>query len=139
MVCGPIGWGFESLHLPIFYLISFKNFKIDSFYLKSFFFIKPFNYNTFLWQEGLFVDFLQKLSVNRVLLKIVNQAFTITSEKLVFEALTRISSIFIITPTAMFASITNESVKLLFLTFLAASIVALTLFLLISIYLPLFS
>ena len=114
MVCGPIGRGFESLRLPISLLFrlkrSFSNEKI----LKSFPFIQSKNYNTVLWQEGLLVDFLQKLSVTRFLTKVVNQSFSVFNEKLIFEPVSRIFLTFLAKPLSLVLLVPLKSFKFSF-------------------------
>lgn len=118
MVCGPIGWGFESLYLPMlqFLKIKFLLTNLDLQLKTPIYFFRA--YNVILWQEGLLIDFLQKLTINKLLSKIIINSFIVVNENFFFEPLSKIITQKWITVLVLSNLTIKSALRPMFLTFL---------------------
>lgn len=112
MVCGPIGRGFDPLYLPIFFF-QLKALLNET---NSFFSVqkREINFNFVMWQEGLFIDFLQKKMLTNVLQNIIINSFSIFNEKFFFDPITRFFLLIFINPLNTFFFYTTPSLHTFF-------------------------
>ncbi len=108
MVCGSIRCRFESYFLPMLFSLIFSYlqkinhfffvFKITLFNLTTYFGFLPkfFSRIELVWQEGLLLDFLQKVTIDLWMRKFLVYASYLFNERLVFDNVVRFFLDFII-------------------------------------------
>lgn len=135
MDCGSIGWGFDSLFLPLYFFkysiwFNFLLFQklnhnvsilcrvtLTNFLNYLLFLSKAARINDLFWQEGFLIDFLQKKIVDNWVKKFLILSSYLFNERFLFEKLTRFFLDFFIWPfTQYFFFDFNNVTNLFFFT-----------------------
>lgn len=127
MGCGSSGWGFESPYLPLFRLL--RAHTALSTQLRSnmsYLFVIShriqtlhiyFSRNALVWNEGLFVDFLQKKIVDRWVRTFISVSANMFSDKVVFELIYRFYIVLILENVLKFNTVDHNNIASLFNSF----------------------
>lgn len=134
MVCGSRGWGFKSPYLPIFMFWKFSHHELFYRYvyrtvnneLPEYMFITLnlfYTRTVLLWQEGLFIDFLQKKLADRWIRSFVISSANLFSDKVAFEFIYRVYIVLILDNLFRFNSGNYDTITSIFTAFLVTFLV----------------